>query len=185
METKRIKCPNCGVVLDVRNSKNETLKIITCPQCQTQLRVKFHPQPAPSNEPLDAETFVAANKNTGDTILNKKKPEAVGKPVIAFAGINYPLALGQNIVGRQAASSHATVQIATTDHYMSRHHVSISVTRLGDGSLKAVVSNYKNMNPTRVNGLKLEEGDAIVLQPGCNITMGETTVTYNINVKTQ
>lgn len=180
METKRIKCPNCGVVLDVRNSKNETLKIITCPQCQTQLRVKFHPLPAPASEPLDAETFVAGNKNTGDTILNKKKPAATGKPVIAFAGINYPLAMGENIVGRQAASSHASVQIATADHYMSRHHIRINVSALADGSLKAVVSNYKNINPTRVNGLKLEDGDAIVLQPGSNITMGETTVTYNI-----
>ncbi len=28
METKRIKCPNCGVLLDVRNSQNEAVKMI-------------------------------------------------------------------------------------------------------------------------------------------------------------
>lgn len=28
METKRIKCPSCGVLLDVRNSQNEAVKMI-------------------------------------------------------------------------------------------------------------------------------------------------------------
>lgn len=179
MEVKRIKCPNCGVVLDVRNSKNETLKIITCPQCQAQLRVKFQPQSANTGA-IDAETFIANNRKTGDTILKSKKQASAGKPVLTFAGRNYPLAIGENIVGREAVSSHATVQIATADHYMSRHHIKINVIALGDGNYKAVVSNYKNMNPTRVNGVKLDDGDAIVLQPGINITMGETTVAYNI-----
>lgn len=39
METKRIKCPSCGVLLDVRNSQNEAVKMITCPQCKAQLKV--------------------------------------------------------------------------------------------------------------------------------------------------
>ena len=44
METKRIKCPSCGVLLDVRNSQNEAVKMITCPQCKAQLRVMFSQQ---------------------------------------------------------------------------------------------------------------------------------------------
>ena len=46
MEIKRIKCPSCGVLLDVRNSQNEAVKVITCPQCKTQLRVMFSQQHA-------------------------------------------------------------------------------------------------------------------------------------------
>lgn len=41
METLRIKCPSCGIVLEVRNSKNEKVKKITCPNCQKQLAVSF------------------------------------------------------------------------------------------------------------------------------------------------
>lgn len=41
METLRIKCPSCGIVLEVRNSKNEKVKKITCPNCQKQLAVTF------------------------------------------------------------------------------------------------------------------------------------------------
>ena len=46
METKRIKCPSCGVLLDVRNSQNEAVKMITCPQCKAQLKVMFSQQHA-------------------------------------------------------------------------------------------------------------------------------------------
>lgn len=41
METLRIKCPSCGIVLEVRNSKNEKVKKITCPNCRKQLAVTF------------------------------------------------------------------------------------------------------------------------------------------------
>ena len=37
----RIKCPSCGIVLDVRNSKHESVKKITCPNCKKQLAIDF------------------------------------------------------------------------------------------------------------------------------------------------
>ncbi len=48
MEELRIKCPSCGIVLDVRNSKNEAVKRITCPNCKKQLAVTFHEEPKPA-----------------------------------------------------------------------------------------------------------------------------------------
>lgn len=47
MEELRIKCPSCGIILDVRNSKNEAVKRITCPNCKKQLDVTFHESPKP------------------------------------------------------------------------------------------------------------------------------------------
>lgn len=41
METLRIKCPSCGIILEVRNSKNEAVKRIVCPHCKKQLAVTF------------------------------------------------------------------------------------------------------------------------------------------------
>lgn len=41
METLRIKCPSCGIVLEVRNSKNEKVKNIACPNCHKQLAITF------------------------------------------------------------------------------------------------------------------------------------------------
>ena len=48
MEELRIKCPSCGIILAVRNSKNEAVKRITCPNCKKQLAVTFHEEPKPA-----------------------------------------------------------------------------------------------------------------------------------------
>lgn len=61
MQVKRIQCPSCGVVLDVKNSSNATEKIISCPKCKVQLKVKFKPVIAP-NEPIEAHTYLGAQK---------------------------------------------------------------------------------------------------------------------------
>jgi len=41
MEMLRIKCPSCGIVLEVRNSKDESVKRIVCPNCKKRLAVTF------------------------------------------------------------------------------------------------------------------------------------------------
>ena len=50
----RIKCPSCGVVLEVTNSKHEEVKRITCPQCRKQLSVDFREEePAAPPKPIE------------------------------------------------------------------------------------------------------------------------------------
>lgn len=48
MEELHIKCPSCGIILEVRNSKNEAVKRITCPYCKRRLAVTFHDDPQPA-----------------------------------------------------------------------------------------------------------------------------------------
>lgn len=189
MQTKRIKCPKCGVVLDVKNSKNEEVKQITCPSCKTILQVKFQPQ----QEPIEAETYYAPPKLSADNgttqlagssfgatqfLMSPKKE--VSKASLQFGGVSYPLEEGQNIVGRKALTSKATVQIETADRYMSRQHCSITVTTLPDGTKKVVLSNYQNKNATTIDGQSIETGDTIRLTDGNSITMGHTTVTFKL-----
>lgn len=197
MQTKRIKCPNCGVTLDVKNSKNEEVKQIICPKCKAILRVTFPPQ----QEPLKAETVYCAPKpkySQGVTQLGSADgaTQLVGKndgatrlaspqqktkiPKLLFGGEEYSLQEGRNVVGRKASSSTATVQISTADRYMSRQHVVITVTTLPDGSLKVVLCNDQNKNATLVDGQVIDAGDAIRLIDGNSITMGKTTVTFKL-----
>ena len=49
METLQIKCPACGIILEVRNSKDEAVKRIVCPNCKKQLSITFR-QPAQSQD---------------------------------------------------------------------------------------------------------------------------------------
>lgn len=43
----RIKCPSCGLFLDVTNSRHEAVKTITCPGCKKRLSVDFQEKPTP------------------------------------------------------------------------------------------------------------------------------------------
>jgi hypothetical protein len=56
LEQLRIQCPSCGIILDVRNSKHEAIKRITCPNCHKQLAVDFQEEEKPKAplKPLDA-----------------------------------------------------------------------------------------------------------------------------------
>ena len=190
MQTKRIKCPNCQVVLDVTNSKNEQVKQITCPKCQAVLQVKFPPQHAP----LEAETYYAPKKPTVDSgatqlagsslgatqlVTPKEMPKECNARLV-FEDQPYFLEEGQNIIGRKGNTSKATIQIATEDRYMSRQHCSITITTLPDGTKKAVLSNYQNKNLTTIDGQEIETGDAIRLVNGNRISMGHTTVVFKM-----
>ena len=191
MQTKRIKCPSCGVVLNVQNSKNESVKQITCPKCKAVLQVKFPPQ----QEPLEANTFYAPQKQTladngatqlagssyGATQLVTDTPKISTSVKLLYDGISYPLDEGQNIVGRKGNTSKATIQIATDDRYMSRQHCSITVTTLPDGTQKVVLSNFQNKNLTSVDGQEIETGDVIRLNDNNKITMGHTTITIKLS----
>lgn len=191
MQTKIVKCPKCGVVLDVKNSKNEEVKQITCPQCKTVLQVKFPPQ----QEPLEAKTYYAPPKpkvtdsgatqlaggSFGATQLATAKKKTCSDARLIFEDKPYFLEEGKNIVGRKGNTSKATVQIATDDRYMSRQHCSITVTSLPDGTKKVVLSNYQNKNLTSVDGQEIETGDEIRLFNGNRITMGCTTVTFKLS----
>lgn len=181
MQIKRIKCPNCGALLDVRNSQNESVKIVTCPQCKAGLRVHFAATSTKSgseaNTHLPSGHSQAATSH-GDTQLGHKPQSMAARPRLVCGGRSYPLAQGINIVGRRAATSQATVQIATDDHYMSRSHARIDITPLPGGGLKAVIRNDKNKNATTVAGQLLADDDALILKDGTLIVMGKTSIEY-------
>lgn len=52
----RVKCPSCGILLDVRNSKHEAVKHIACPNCKKQLAIDFqeHQEPVAIPVPVEA-----------------------------------------------------------------------------------------------------------------------------------
>lgn len=190
METKRIKCPSCGVLLDVRNSQNESVKLITCPQCKAQLKVNFsQPQYVASPQNFGETQYV--NRDNGETryvaqtsscsneTMYVGKKEIVTPGYLSFGGQRYPLELGNNVIGRKASTSQATVQIATDDRYMSRQHLHINVIKLSAEKVRVVVSNEHNKNATYVNGQLLNEGDQLILTDGSTIKMGNTTVVYH------
>ena len=55
LDKLRIKCPSCGIILEVSNSRHEALKQIACPNCKRQLAVNFEEEIGPSAPPQAIE----------------------------------------------------------------------------------------------------------------------------------
>lgn len=171
MEKKLIKCPSCGVVLEVKNSQDEAMKIIKCPKCSTPLRVRFKKQEMPS---MDAETHLAARGDSAKTQLADGKP-STGRAAILCEGKTYPLHEGLNIVGRKASTSTADVQIDVGDRYMSRQNAAVTVRPVG-GKYVVSIASLKNPNPILIGSEKLLDGDEVILSDGDEFIMGTTTL---------
>ena len=193
METKRIKCPSCGVLLDVRNSQNEAVKMITCPQCKAQLRVMFARNNGETqfvggsngetqyvNRDSGETRYVDQNSSvpSDETIFAGKKA-TLSPGYLTCGSQKYPLEFGNNVIGRKATTSQATVQIVTDDRYMSRQHLAIQVIKVSSDKVRVVVANYHNKNASFVNGQLLNEGDQLILSEGSTIKMGNTIVVYH------
>lgn len=176
MQTKTVKCPSCGVLLEVRNSQNEEVKIINCPQCGTTLRVRFSKL---ADEAIDAETHIAGGGGRdGETII-ARPVTAQDRVYIVCGGKKYELSVGSHIVGRKASSSTADVQIETDDRYMSRHNALVKVSK-ANGLLIVTIANHKNQNPIKVGTVQLLSGDEVILRDGDVFTMGITKMTLKI-----
>jgi len=78
MQTKRIQCPNCKVVLDVKNSHNEKIKQVNCPVCRSVLRVHFtsqedhHDNEHKSDVPLEQSTLKIRRSFIVDGVQTKR-----------------------------------------------------------------------------------------------------------------
>lgn len=170
MQKTRVKCPSCGVLLDVRNSSGTSEKEISCPNCNSRIVVKFStPQIAPSKESVETQEFhTSFISGLTDGIMGK----------LLYNGQTYSLQMGINSVGRKASTSKATIQIDTSDRSMSRMHSIINVTRMFDGTLRTTIKNADNKNITYVGGQILYDGDTIVLNDGDVIKMGNVNITF-------
>ena len=169
MEIKRVKCPQCNSILEVKNTAGERVKNIVCPVCKKQLQVLF-----PDD---DGKTIYGGVPDDGHTVIpTQQKIES--SCALIVDGTEYELLLGRNTVGRKAATSVASLQFTTSDMYMSRHHSVINVRRIADGSLRVSVMNYENKNKTYVDGHPLEKDDEVILHDGSVIQMGKTQVRF-------
>lgn len=114
----------------------------------------------------------------GDETVYKGSSSAATTMRLVYGGQSIPLFVGRNVVGRKADSSPASAQIPVDDLYMSRQHCVIDVKMERDGSLSALLSNYKNKNRTAVQGRLVSGNGSVDLANGNQITLGHTSVIF-------
>lgn len=171
-DTKKetIQCPSCGLVMAINFSPAVLQKTLECPHCHTKRKV--------------AEYLLyrgpAIKKEEGSTQVVRGALPKQAQLTDLSSGRSYSLQLGKNTLGRKAPTSDASVQIETTDSFMSRNHIGIDVENQ-NGGIYCVLFNTHNRNKTLVNGTRVEDGDRIELQSGTIITLGNTQLKFTLS----
>lgn len=174
-ELLRIKCPNCGAVLTIKNMPGLETKNIPCPVCKKISKYTDYKAPKPQTYSSGEDD----RTSTGDaTQPGNLKQWGIGKLQKPGTNQQYKLTLGINTIGRKAQSSNATVQIDTDDRSMSRAHSTIEICKLKAGGYIHYFSNAQNKNDTYVNSQLIEKGDRIVLHGGETIKMAKTVLKF-------
>lgn len=198
MNEIKIKCPTCGKVLRLQDAPNINAASFTCPVCEEKHVVgkcqRYVEQPKPMVSSGDETRYGGASARQGDdetrigsqpqcggsdeTRIGSASSPAVGV-LMDNMGRTYQLRLGINTIGRKAASSPASVQIATDDRTMSRSHAVIEVSHAG-GKTIHILRNGANKNPSFLNGSLIGQQDQLILNNGDRIKMGNTEMTFKI-----
>ena len=198
MNEIKIKCPTCGKVLRLQDAPNINAASFTCPVCEEKHVVgkcqRYVEQPKPMVSSGDETRYGGASARQGDdetrigsqpqcggsdeTRKGSASSPAVGV-LVDNLGRTYQLRSGINTIGRKAASSPASVQIATDDRTMSRSHAVIDVSHAG-GKTIHILRNGANKNPSFLNGSLIGQHDQLILNNGDRIKMGNTEMTFKI-----
>ena len=154
-----IKCPECGAVLKVGYQPDIETKNVTCPVCKHSHRFSEY-------------RIYQPKKHDDVTERATSKDETPGRLIDVSNGKVYQLLAGVNTIGRKAPSSSATVQIDTTDRYMSRLHVEIYFDKFHFFRILA------EKNETTVNGQVMTMGDSIILRGGEVLKLANTVLRF-------
>lgn len=198
MNEIKIKCPTCGKVLRLQDAPNINAASFTCPVCEEKHVVgkcqRYVEQPKPMVSSGDETRYGGASARQGDdetrigsqpqcggsdeTRIGSASSPAVGV-LMDNMGRTYQLRSGINTIGRKAASSPASVQIATDDRTMSRSHAVIEVSNAGEKTIH-ILRNGANKNPSYLNSTLIGPQDQLILNNGDRIKMGNTEMTFKI-----
>ena len=137
-------------------------------------------QPSPAQPAAAMGNYANSESTIPATGMNRPATNVAG--FLVYNNVRYPLAIGRNTIGRKSSTPQATVQIDTNgNNTMSRSHAVIEMVRMGDMSIRAIISNGSNKNPTFVSGVLLNGADKLILKNGAEIKMGNIILRYEIS----
>ena len=147
-------------------------------QQQVQQRVQ---QPIQQG-PVAAPVMGGYSSEATELVNGRVAPNPNLAAYLVYNNKKYDLNLGRNTIGRKSSTPKATVLIETppNDKTMSRFHAVIECVRMPDGSIRSIISNGENKNPTFVAGVLLNGADKLVVKNGGEIKMGNILLRFEL-----
>jgi DNA-directed RNA polymerase subunit RPC12/RpoP len=184
-----VNCPECSYRGKVSDFPSVEMKAVFCPACKTSLLIRPDAKGAivcpACKKSSGAGAYLSCltddvekgSTSENDEIAGMYK---VGKLRCVTGTEVYELKRGTNSMGRQHASSSASVQIRTDDDFMSRNHAGIDVVMNGDSTFSHILSDNGSRNGTFHNGIRLDPNDRIYLKPDDVVRLGYTVFKFII-----
>lgn len=159
---KRVFCPKCDnqVTFDEKKYPSGESIALVCPQCGGQFNVR---------------PIKKATPETG----NKKADIPCGSITIIENSFAYkqefPLFLGDNVIGRRNKGTEVEIPIITSDPSMARQHCAIHVKQNKRGKFIYTLRDYASMTGTFLRSECLKDRELVQIGEGAVITIGATT----------
>lgn len=184
---KKIRCPKCGntIFFDESEVDENGTFVTSCPECGKKIgvRLKTAKKPAaqaPQEKRGNSTASDSATASTADTAST----EYFGKLVVIENRFHYkqefPLHLGDNVIGRASRSSHVDCAIATDDPSMDMTHCVVNVSRDRNGRLKYVLRDGPSNTGTFVGNELLGDHERRVIEDGTLFTLGATSIILSL-----
>lgn len=187
----KVTCPQCGASLGLTPVPGYHQRTLRCPQCQftgkyslfasAYSTAKDKAPVSPVINDQNAPTQVGNDSNFLAERLRMKKMRNNGavKPQVKLylpkTDQTFDLKEGSNIIGRKSSSSFADIAIEG-DPYMSRRHVDIQVIKQPDGTMQYRLNEINSTNIVKLNGREIHRNDILVIRPGDELTLGQTSL---------
>lgn len=169
-EIVRVKCPKCGSILKIGKREGMEKMNLTCPLCDYKGLFSTYISMDLADAAKEETNYEGDQTQTDSETEVMQKSMSIGR--LRCNGQVYALSEGENIVGRKAESSEATIQIPDESRRMSRRHITITVIRVGKNTVQHRLQlSKKEVNTTLLNNEKLQPGDIMILNNGDVITL--------------
>lgn len=172
---KRVRCPKCDNFIQFDETKYEEGQslVFVCENCHKQFGIRIG---VSKLRALQKEE----SKGISSVSLEENEKENVGT-IIAIENVfgfrqEHPLHIGDNIIGRRNKGDDIDIPIETNDPSMDRHHCILNVKRNKGGNLKYTLRDNDSITGTFVMNELLGTKDRILIEDGCIITLGATTL---------
>ena len=181
---KKIRCPKCGntIFFDEREVDESGTFVTSCPECGKKIGVRLKTAKRPAAKAPQSKDSNASDSAAAPT--EAASSENFGKLVVIENRFHYkqefPLRLGDNVMGRASRSSHVDCAIATDDPSMDMTHCVVNVSRDRNSRLKYVLRDGPSNTGTFVGNELLGDHERRVIEDGTLFTLGATSIILSL-----
>lgn len=160
---KKVICPRCDNYLSFDETKYQGTGVIyfTCPDCARRFGVRI------GSKEADAEKLKTSDAEIcgGIRIIENQFTQSQ----------EFPLYIGENIIGRRSKGTNVQVPILSGDMSMDRQHCVINIKRNKQGNLIYTLRDFPSVTGTFLYQEIVGKGEKITLTGSPIITIGATT----------